>query len=59
MAWWDAGPLLPPLTVYEQEKPTPAVVYDHTGQAWIRPRPPMGFIDPNNLPVNQKPRKDK
>lgn len=35
--------------VIETEKPL-AVIYDHNGQPYGRPRVPMGFIDPNNLP---------
>ena len=30
-------------TVFEQEKPAPAVVYDHEGNALMRKRQPMGF----------------
>jgi hypothetical protein len=51
MTWWlHDGPLLPTLTVFESEKERP-VVYDHNGQPYIRPKPPMGFIDPNRLPT--------
>jgi len=49
MSWWAEGPLLPNLTVFEEEKPL-VVILDHTGQPYVRHRAPMGFIDPNNLP---------
>ncbi|WP_020472378.1 hypothetical protein [Zavarzinella formosa] len=49
MNWWYDEPLLPQLTVYEEEK-SPVVIYDHTGQPYSRPKPPMGFIDPANPP---------
>jgi hypothetical protein len=29
--------------VHEQERPAPAIVYDHTGQPLVRERLPMGF----------------
>ena len=43
-SWWDEGIKVPhSQTVQEQEKPTPAIVYDHTGQPFVRPKQPMGF----------------
>jgi hypothetical protein len=42
--WWFDGSRVPETrTVFEQEKPEAAVVYDHTGQPFVRPRQPMGF----------------
>ena len=43
-SWWaDYGPIPEVRTVHEQEKPYPAVVYDHEGNALMRRRQPMGF----------------
>ena len=53
MSYWNEGPMLPSLTVHEQEKPPRSVVYDHTGQPYARPKQPLGFIDPNNLPKSR------
>jgi hypothetical protein len=53
MTWWTGDvPLLPNLVVEERDH-RPAVVYDHTGQVWARPKPPLGFIDPDNLPSSK------
>lgn len=46
---WGFTPLLPNLQVIEKDD-RPAIVFDHNGQPWARPKQPMGFIDPNNLP---------
>lgn len=51
--WWDTGPVIPHLTVFETEKPN-VVIYDHNGQPYTRPKVPLGFIDPNNLPGKPK-----
>jgi len=47
--FWGYYPLLPNLTVTEKDD-KPSVVYDHTGQPYAKHKPPLGFIDPNNLP---------
>lgn len=46
--YWNLENNTSTITVNEQDK-RPAVVYDHTGQPYARPKPPMGFIDPRNL----------
>lgn len=51
--WEDSHLTLNTITVHEQEQ-KPAIVYDHTGQPWSRPKPPMGFIDPANPPKASK-----
>jgi hypothetical protein len=43
-SWYDEGIKVPhSQAVHEQDKPASVVVYDHTGQPYVKPRQPMGF----------------
>jgi hypothetical protein len=43
-SWWmECGPIPEARTVLEQNKPEQPVVYDHTGQPFVKPRQRVGF----------------
>lgn len=50
--WRESEPL-PSMYVYEEGPPLRPIIYGPDGTPYQRPRVPLGFIDPNNLPRNK------